>query len=108
MKIVINKDFEKEYKETVFLGLTLKELVTVSAAFVIESAMGFLAVIKWGIPFNASIYLGIPFALPFLAYGFYKKQDMDIVELFREYRSMKGQGTLSYESNEFIKRKGGR
>lgn len=72
MNIPINKDFEHDYKSSVWKGFTLVEMVHLCIG--VSVAVG-LCLILWlvvKIPVVPAIYISIPVGFPILASGFWK------------------------------------
>ncbi|MBD9337047.1 MAG: PrgI family protein [[Ruminococcus] faecis] len=64
MKIDINKDFEKQYKNELWKGFTARELTYAGVALFVAGAIAFGVWKVTGLAINISIYAGIPFMAP--------------------------------------------
>lgn len=103
MKIEINKDYESEFKKTVWKGLTMRELLTGVAAFL---ASAVTAVLVWrltGLPVNVCTYIGMPWMLVIGGLGLLRYQGATMPELWREMRYTWKTGELSGETDAFRK-----
>ena len=86
MKIQINKDLLTEYKDAVWKGFTVKELLCMLCGGGIAIGVVFLLHRYFGMYPATAIYLAVPFALPPVLIGFFRYQGyMGPVELIREY-----------------------
>lgn len=96
----MNKDFEQEFRSTVWKGLGGRELLFGGLAL---TAAILSAVVIWlaaGIPASLCIYLSIPVMVPFLLLGFYRYQGAGAGELVRELRYLHATRKLPYEAEE--------
>jgi len=110
MKIVINKNFEKEYKDEAFRGLSLKELVFAVIFLLVMASIVYVGIMKYKLPSSPAILIGMVVGSPLLILGFYKYQGMSPIEFAKEYVNFLKTSRLSYQSTEFEeeKRKGGK
>lgn len=84
MKIEINKDFEKEYKDEFWKGFSGSE--TLCIAIAVSVAVGVIALcnFKLGISPGTAVYFGVPVAIPVLVLGFFRYQGQDnVISLMR-------------------------
>ena len=102
MRININKDLD-EYKDEFAWGFTVRELIFLLITLVIIVLVG-LGI--WFIfhPFPAvCVYCAIPFGIPTMVIGFYKKQGLTLIQYLKEIRYEKSTSDLCYEANEIPK-----
>ena len=86
MKIQINRDLLTEYKDAVWKGFTLRELICIGCGGMIAIGVVFFLHASFGMYPATAIYLAVPFALPPVLIGFFRYQGyMGPVELVREY-----------------------
>lgn len=99
MRININRDIE-EYKDEFAWGFTLRELgyAVLSVAIIFCAGFGIWFLFK---PYPViCVYCAIPFGVPTMILGFYKKQGMTIFQYWKEIRYQKKTGRLCYEAGE--------
>ena len=101
MNISINKDFDKEYKNDSWRGFSMQETVCIGMAFFSAVLTGGWMYYSFHIPLNAVLYAGLFPAAPFLAFGFYRYQGMNLFELGKELLEEKKVSCLSYEAGEY-------
>jgi hypothetical protein len=97
----MNKDFEQEFKSTVWKGLVGREVVFSVIAFLAAAAT---AVTVWyftGIPINVCVYTGIPVMIPIAAIGILKYQGATLWELLKEFIYFTKTRELSYDAEEY-------
>lgn len=101
MRLVINKDFVKEYTNDVWRGFTLRQLISLLCGLGVM--LGCMYVLnKWtGIPAATCVYIAVPAAVPVLLLGFWTYQDMSVLTLLREIWYSKKTAHLAYEAQEF-------
>lgn len=100
MNIVINKDILTEYRDEVIRGFTLKEAGCILAGVTVM--MG-VAVLSWkllGISPSIGCYIGLPFTIGLLFFGFKKFQGLDFVQYIREIIWEKRTRILVYDADE--------
>lgn len=101
MKLVINKDFTKEYKNDAWRGFTLPELLSIICGLGIM-ALCMYVLNKWtGIPLATCVYASVPAAAPVVAMGFFKYQDMNVLRLFLEILYSKKTARLACAVGEY-------
>lgn len=85
-KISVNKDFITEYRDEMWQGFTLSEIITLIVAGSISMSLLFLLYFKLGLNPQVAAYISVPMATPVLVLGFYKYQTyMPLNELFFEF-----------------------
>lgn len=84
MHIKINKDFQTEYKEELFRGLSAKEAVSLAAGAGVAGLLTFLLYDRAGVPVEAGIYAGVFCAIPVLMAGFLTIQGLSPARYFKE------------------------
>jgi hypothetical protein len=98
MRIEINKDILNDYKDEIWKGFTLRELISLMAG----GACALLVVFvlnRWiGMYPATAIYLAVPAALPAVALGFYRYQGyLRPLDLIKELIFMHGCGQLTLQ-----------
>ena len=81
MIIEINKDIDK-YKETVILGLTVRQLIFSLIALI--SGAGIVLLIYPYVGLTVSAYIAIPVVAPIALNGFYSYNGMTFTELMKK------------------------
>ena len=71
LKIDINKDFLKEYKDNFFKGFSVSEVIHLGVAALIM----YVAVRYLHIDIVAAVYISVPFIIPIVFSGIYMYQD---------------------------------
>lgn len=101
MKININKDFLKEYKNDFWKGFSMTDIVHIAEGFLCAGAVVAGLVIGFKIPIPIAIYCAVPVAAPVIFIGFYKYQGyLSVKELVKEYMYTGNTKRLLYESEE--------
>lgn len=100
MKIPINKDIEKEYKDIFAAGFTWKECVWIALSAAIIFGAGILQVLYLGVDLSIVAYTAVPCGIPTVFLGFYKSQGLSIFELLMEIYYESRTKTLPYEADE--------
>lgn len=103
MNIKINKDFDKEYKDEMYRGMTAKEVLSIAAAAAVAGAVIFLLHRYAGVPLAAGVYPGVFCAIPFLAAGFVTFQGMSPARYLKEMIYARRTRLLTYEADELPK-----
>ncbi|MGF6990405.1 hypothetical protein M2150_001666 [Lachnospiraceae bacterium PM6-15] len=100
MNIRVNKDVT-EYKNDLWKGLTLRQLVFGGVA--VATAIGVVAGAYFlcYVPIDVAIYFGIPPAIIIALFGFIKVDDMTLYEYVQEIWRIKWQEGLCYESEDY-------
>ena len=75
LKIDINKDFLKEYKDNFFKGFSVSEVIHLVAALGVAALIMFVVVRYLHIDIVAAVYISVPFVIPIVFSGIYKYQD---------------------------------
>lgn len=75
LKIDINKDFLKEYKDNFFKGFSVSEVIHLVAALGVAALIMFVVVRYFHIDIVAAVYISVPFIIPIVFSGIYKYQD---------------------------------
>lgn len=98
MVIEINKDIEN-YKETVVLGLTAKQLIYSVLSVAVGGGIVLLLYQKVGL--TTSAYIAIPIVAPIALSGFYSYNGMGFVEMMKlKMHFAFGNRALAYVSTE--------
>lgn len=113
MKIEINKDYESEFKKTVWKGLTLRELVTGAAALLASGTTAFFVWKHTGLPVSVCSYIGMPWMLLIGGMGLLRYQGATPKELLGEMlytwrtRELSGETGMCPEIRPFTMKPGG-
>ena len=98
MHIEINRDLDL-FKESVFLGLSLRQLIYSVLSLAAGAGIVFLAYPYVGL--TVSAYIAVPVVAPIALTGFYSFHGMTFVEMMKMKIRFSGkQPTLRYESTE--------
>ncbi len=101
MKININNDFLKEYKNDFWKGFSMTDIVHIAEGFLCAGAVVAGLVLGFKIPITIAIYCAVPVAAPVIFIGFYKYQGyLSVKELVKEYMYTGNTKRLLYESEE--------
>jgi hypothetical protein len=100
LKIDMNKDFEKDFKSTIWKGLGGMELLSATVALLTAGAVAIAVWYFTRIPPNVCIYMGIPIMLPIAAMGFVKYQGASLWELVKNFRYFFKTSELPFEAEE--------
>lgn len=103
LSVDINRDLE-EYHDNLFIGLSMKQCVSVVVSAMI--CVGAVVLLQDKIGLTASSYLSMPVVAPICLNGFYNKNGMNFTECVK--RTCKGfvQKPLLYVSEERPAEKG--
>lgn len=100
LKIPINKDLEKEYKDQFIRGFSAKECGYIAIALACVAAVAVLAERLFHLPYNICFYIGLPFGVPAILIGFKEFQGLTffeyVKELIFEYKTKE----LYYDADE--------
>ena len=66
MKFNINKDFLTEYGDDIYKGLSGRELISLITGGLMAGGAGYLAWKEFGVSPDTAVYIGMPFAAPFV------------------------------------------
>ena len=64
MKILINKDIEKEYKDQFMRGFSAKECAYIAVGFFCGGVVAYIVEYFFHLPLNICFYIGLPFVIP--------------------------------------------
>lgn len=101
MNININKDFEREYKDDSFRGFSMKEALCIGCALCVAAVTSIFLYYRFQIPLNLVLYAGLPPAVPFLFFGFYRYQDLSAAAFLKELFFERRTRVLSYSAGEY-------
>lgn len=101
MKLLTNKDFEKEYKDDAWRGFSGGEVLGLSTALVCCILMMYLFWKYAELPLSVAVYPAVFLSSPVLAVGFYTYQEMKVPELLREWYWSKRISKLTFEAGEY-------
>lgn len=98
----INDDFEKEYKNDVWKGFSLPELLTLGSALALMVGIMFFLVFGLDIDVTISLLVAMLPAVPVLMITFGKNQEGDSFwEVYQQKRYQNATRILSYECGEY-------
>lgn len=101
LKIDINKDFLKEYKDNFFKGFSVSEVIHLVAALGVAALIMFAAVRYLHIDIVAAVYISVPFVIPIVFSGIYKYQDyLKPKDYMLERQYTLASESLHYETEE--------
>ena len=75
LKIDINKDFLKEYKDNFFKGFSVSEVIHLVVALGVAALIMYVAVRYLHIDIEVAVYISVPFIIPIVFSGIYMYQD---------------------------------
>lgn len=101
MKIDMNKDFETEFQNTVWSGLTSREILIGGIALSLALGVGFLIWYFSGIPINVCVYFGLPVMAVIVGLGMIKYQGSSPWKLLKEIWYTQQVKELAYEAEEY-------
>lgn len=102
MNIPINKDFDNDYKETIWKGFSLYELVHLLIGTAVSVALCLILWLAVKLPVIAAIYLSIPIGFPVIAAGFWKSVNgLNLKAHRRAVRYRKDTAVLFQEMGEY-------
>ncbi|MBR6228374.1 MAG: PrgI family protein [Eubacterium sp.] len=98
MNIEVNRDLDR-FKESVILGLSLKQLIY--SAIALSAGAGIVLLVYPYVGLTMAAYITVPVVAPIALTGFYSFHGMTFVEMMRLRFQFTGrQPTLHYESTE--------
>lgn len=98
MHIEINRDLDL-FKESVFLGLSLRQLIY--SVLALAAGAGIVLLVYPYVGLTVSAYIAVPVVAPIALTGFYSFHGMTFVEMMKMKLRFSGkQPTLRYESTE--------
>lgn len=100
MRIPINKDIETAYKDEFIKGFTLREALSVAAAAGLILGVTAAAWKVSGLGPEICIYIGLPFGILPVFFGFKKFQGLTAFEYIRERIYEKQTRILTYDTGE--------
>ena len=101
MKIRVNKDFLREYKDDAWKGFSGKEVASLLLAVGAAIAFVFLLHIGFGVSPAVAVYFSVPAASPIILFGFYRYQGyLPPVRLLQEIFYTYGTKELPYAAEE--------
>lgn len=101
MKLLTNKDFEKEYKDDAWRGFSVGEALALSGALLCCIVMMYLFWKYARLPLSVAVYPAVFLSSPVLAIGFYTYQEMRVWELLREWYWSRKISKLTFEAGEY-------
>ena len=101
MKIRINKDFLRDYKDDFWKGFSGREILCLAAAAGTAVLLILLLYFKAGVPPSLAVYLSIPAVFPVVLAGFYRYQgNLSPFRLLQEIVYTWATGQLTFEAGE--------
>ena len=102
MNIPINKDFERDYKDSAWKGYSLRELKYLASGAAIAVLTVLFFWLELGIPVTAAIYIGVPMGAPVILTGFMKtKNGLSLWQNWKAARYRKATAVLFWEAGEY-------
>lgn len=102
MNIPINKDFERDYKESMWKGFSLHELLCIGAGTGIAVCAALLLWLFIKVPVTLAIYIAIFLGFPVIMSGFWKSVNgLWIIDYRRAVKYRKATATLLYRAREY-------
>ena len=102
MNIPINKDFEHDYKSSVWKGFTLVEMVHLCIGVAVAVGLCLVLWLVVKLPVVPSIYISIPVGFPILASGFWKSANgMNLWQYRKAIRYRKETRVLYSRAGEY-------
>lgn len=99
MKININKSIEQSYKNEIWKGFTLREVGCAAGALITIGAVAFLSYRLLHLSLTIGVYIGIPFAFPFILLGFKKFSGMTLLQYLKVWKARRDAGLLMKTDN---------
>ena len=103
MQIKINKDLEEEYRDEFIRGFSVREALFILGGFGVIAGITALAYFQFGIMPDIGIYIGLPFGIPVLTFGFFKYQGLTLAAYLKEIFFVKCTKILTYDADELPK-----
>lgn len=100
MKIPINKDLDTDFKNEIWKGLEIRDLVYGAICIAIIGITAFVAGYYLKVPTQLCVLIGIVPALPVFLLGFHKIQGMTMFAYFKEFIYDKMTEELFYDADE--------
>jgi len=100
MRIPINKEIEKAYKDQFMRGFSAKECVYIAVSLGIIGGIAFLVERIFHLPINFCVYIGIPFGIPTMLIGFVEIQGLTLIEYIKEIIYEYKTKELYYDADE--------
>ncbi|NBH99473.1 PrgI family protein [Hominisplanchenecus murintestinalis] len=100
MHIKINRDFDTDYKDELFRGMSVKETVSLAAGAAVAGVTTFLLDKYAGLPPEVGIYAGVFCAVPILGAGFVSIQGLTPIGYLKEIIYFYRSRTLAYAADE--------
>ncbi len=100
MRIPINKEIEKAYKDQFMRGFSARESGYIALSLGIMGGASWFVWNTFQLPINFCFYIGIPFGIPTMLIGFVEIQGLSLTEYLKEivyeYRTKE----LYYDADE--------
>ena len=101
LKIDINKDFLKEYKNDFYKGFSVTDIVHILAGLSVSAVIMTIAVMLFKIDVVFAVYISVPFAALFILAGIYKYQEyLSPKEYVLERQYTQSISRIHYETDE--------
>ncbi len=102
MNIPINKDFERDYKDSAWKGYSLKELKYLVSGVAVAVLAVLFFWLKLGIPVTAAIYIGVPVGAPVIFAGFIRsKNGLSLWQNMKAIRYRRATAVLFWKAGEY-------
>lgn len=101
LKIDINKDFLKEYKNDFYKGFSVTDIVHIIAGLSVSAVVMLITVMLFHIDVVFAVYVSVPFAAPLILAGIYKYQEyLSPKEYVQERQYTQNISRVHYETDE--------
>lgn len=100
MRIPINQDLNKDFKNEIFKGFDWREVGFGIVGVVIVAVTAFACGFYFNVPPQMCIVVGLIPAAPVFCFGFHRIQDMTVMEYFKEFIYDKLTEELVYDADE--------
>ncbi|MGF7085141.1 PrgI family protein [Ohessyouella blattaphilus] len=104
MIIKMNKDFEREYQDIGFKGLTVKQSLTLIVGTVLYGGSALLLWYLTDLSPSVCVYIVLPIGAIVVAFGCYTYQGHNLWRLIRHYRYMRKTNILTTDLGEMNNR----
>ena len=101
LKIDINKDFLKEYKDNFYKGFSVSELVHIIAWLGVSAIIMLIMTKFLGMQIVSAVYISVPFAAPVILTGIYRYQEyLKPKDYLYERQYTEASGRMHFETTE--------
>jgi len=100
LRIPINKEIEKEYKDQFIRGFSARECGFIAVALACAGIAAYVVGQTFHLPINICFYIGIPFGIPAVVIGFAEFQGLTFFEYIKELIYEHKTKELYYDADE--------